>query len=348
MSAPSRRAMALRGLLVIGVGAAGVGLAAAQSTGRVGADPEVVALVRDAGGSLAEGADVKSDGVVVGRVARVQRADEPGPGGATVEVVLRIEEDRLDDLPAGVVARILPATVFGTSYVDLVPAPGSGGGADGDRLEAGDVVPPDLGQRTLELQQALDDIDGLVAALGPAELNAALGAAATALDGRGEQIGSLVDRLDAYLAALEPSLPVLQEDVALLADAAALLRRNAPGLLATVEDLLVTARTVVEQRDDLVAVLAGGTALAEDGSRLLALNARTLERFLEGTVVLVDALHDNRVAAIREAALANSAAAAAVRTVLGEGDFALTKIRTGLDVPDYYGPEDRPTFGGGR
>ena len=112
---------------------------------------------------------MKINGVIIGRVTEITR----GPDG-DVRIGMLVHEDDLDSIPANVEARILPATVFGTSFVDLVVYDG----ASDDALEAGAVIPADKTQGTLELQQALDDIDRLVTALGPAELASAIGSAA--------------------------------------------------------------------------------------------------------------------------------------------------------------------------
>ena len=81
----------------------------------------------------------------------------------------------------------------------------------------------------------------------PADLNATLNALATALEGRGEQLGETMDELEAYLGEIEPHLPTLREDLVKLADVADTYDLAAPDLLAVLRNLTVTARTVVEK-----------------------------------------------------------------------------------------------------
>ncbi len=152
---PTRRALAGRGLIVLLVFVALLGATYLRSTGTIGGNPEVSALVRNAGGSLRPGSDVKINGVIIGRVTEITNGSD-----GDVQHRLLVNEDDLDSIPANVEARILPATVFGTTFVDLVVYDG----ASDDALEAGDVIPADKSQGTLELQQALDDIDRLVTA----------------------------------------------------------------------------------------------------------------------------------------------------------------------------------------
>src|SRR5690348_3055542 len=176
----TRRDLAIRGLAALAVLAVALTFLFMKSTGSIGGPRHVSAELRDAGGSLANGADVKVRGVIIGRVTGI------GPGAkGGVRVDISVPQSDLDMVPANVVARILPATVFGTSFVDLVPPKGKA--ASTDSLRAGAVIPADRTQGTLELQQALDDIDSLVKAVGPAELASAIGSAAQALDGRSEE-----------------------------------------------------------------------------------------------------------------------------------------------------------------
>src|SRR5204863_8241054 len=111
------------------------------------------------------------------------------------------ESDR-KHVPANVVARVLPAAVFVATFVDIVVH----GKPAEDNLEVVAQVKADTTQDTLEFQQALDDIDRLVKALGPAELASAIGSAAQALDGRGAQLAATVNTLNSYLGRLNPRM----------------------------------------------------------------------------------------------------------------------------------------------
>ena len=166
--------LARRGLVAVVAGALVLSVVWLRASGSYGGPEHVSAQLADAGGSLGNGADVKLRGVIIGRVSDVARGPEGG-----VRVRLALSGGQLGHIPANVVARILPATVFGTSYVDLTTrGPASG------RLHADAVIPADRSQGTLELQQALDDIDEVVKALG--------GAGETVTDPA--QIGPALDR----------------------------------------------------------------------------------------------------------------------------------------------------------
>ena len=144
---PTRNELALRGLVTVAVIALLLGILQLRTSGAWGGPPKVAADLRNAGGSLAPGSDVKLRGSVVGRVTGIER----GPSGG-VRVQMAMDEATLGKVPADVVARILPATVFGTSYVDLRPTGGAaasrssalrpgagGGGAPPPPPRAGDI-----------------------------------------------------------------------------------------------------------------------------------------------------------------------------------------------------------------
>lgn len=310
-------------------------LAYARVNGDLGGDPTVAADVRNAGGALRPGSDVKIAGVIVGRVRSIGRGDD-----GMVRVEMSMPEDRLDEVPDNVEARILPATVFGTTYVDLVVH----GGPSGTPLRAGATIPADTTQGTLELQQALDDIDRLVTALGPAELNSAISSAAVALKGRGAKIGGLVDAADSYLAKITPELPQVRSDLRLLADNLEVVDEIAPDLLDATEDGLVTLDTVVEQRAAISALITGGTTLARSTTELLDANTRRLVRMLDNSALLLDVLYDNRRAGITDAISANIELGDKLPSAVREG-FLRTDLYLQLDAPPYYTRADRPDYG---
>jgi phospholipid/cholesterol/gamma-HCH transport system substrate-binding protein len=337
---PTRRELAGRGLVVLAVLALVLGAIYLRGSGRWGGDPKVYADVANAGGSLRSGSDVKLRGVIVGRVSSISRA----PDGS-VRVAMRLPEESLGQVPADVVARILPATVFGTSYVDLVP--GRSKGQATTTLQAGAVVPADRSTDTIELQQALDDIDGLVKALGPAELATTIGAAAVALHGRGDRLGQTAELLDGYLRHLNPAMPLVRADLAKLADGLEVVREVAPDLLQATDDGLVTARTIVDEQAAIEAILEGGTGLASESDAFIRANGDDLARFIDNSYRLLDALYDNRKVGFTDAILTNIRVAAVLAGAIKDGALQTDAVLR-FDAPPYYRPGDRPSYGSTR
>jgi phospholipid/cholesterol/gamma-HCH transport system substrate-binding protein len=336
----TRRDLAVRGLVALAVLALALTVLFLKSTGSLGGPRHVSAELRDAGGSLGGGADVKVRGVIVGRVTGIG----PGRKGG-VRVDIAIPQDNLDMVPANVVARILPATVFGTSFVDLVPP--AGARAATQALRANAVIPADTTQGTLELQQALDDIDSLVKAVGPAELASAIGSAAQALDGRGLKLGDTIDVANAYLAKLNPKMPLVREDVRKLAENLELVQQVAPDLFQATNDALVTARTIVDQKASLASLISGGLTLTTQANAFTRENSAALIRFIDNSARLLDVVYANRHAGITQALVTNKVLDDKLRTVLDHG-FLNTVTTFNLDVPPYYTRADCPRFGSAR
>ncbi|MBY8874888.1 MCE family protein [Micromonospora sp. PLK6-60] len=206
-----------------------------------------------AGLQLSPGADVKVRGVVVGEVRSV------GSGGAGAILRLALDPDSTALIPADVTARLLPKTLFGERYVELVPPPGGGTGP----IRDGAVIDQDRSRTAIELERVLDQALPLLSSIRPDQLAATLGALSTALEGRGERIGANIVRLDDYLKQVNPELPTIAEDVRKLAVVLDSYHAALPDLLALLRDVTVTARTVTDQRGQLAAFLAETTDTAD-------------------------------------------------------------------------------------
>ncbi|SCL27660.1 phospholipid/cholesterol/gamma-HCH transport system substrate-binding protein [Micromonospora pallida] len=206
-----------------------------------------------AGLQLLEGADVKLRGVLVGEV----RAIASDGTGATVRLAL--DPALTPRIPATVTARLLPKTLFGERYVELVAPAGDAGVP----IRDGAVITQDRSRTAIELERVVDQAFPLLQAIRPDQLAATLGAIATALEGRGEQLGANLVQLGAYLRQLNPAMPTIAEDVRKLVTVLDSYDAALPDLLALLRDVTVTARTVHDQRAELAAFLADATGTAD-------------------------------------------------------------------------------------
>jgi phospholipid/cholesterol/gamma-HCH transport system substrate-binding protein len=203
---------------------------------------------------LSPGAEVKLRGVVVGEV-RTVRSDG---GGARLRLAL--DPALLAHIPAAVSARLLPKTLFGERYVALVPPPGPG---TGRAIRDGDVIGQDRTTSGVELERVLDEALPLLQSIRPDRLATTLGALATALSGKGDQLGRDLVALDEYLAALNRDMPLIAEDVRRLAAVLDVYAGALPDLLAILRDAAVTAGTVAGQREQLAVFFADTTEAAD-------------------------------------------------------------------------------------
>lgn len=304
-----------------------VGLSARGWFGRV---TEVTAHMSDIGGGVVPGSDVKVRGVIVGRVTSVGGT----PGRLTL--TLAIDDAELSRIPGDVKARVLPASVFGTSYVDLVR--GSVGHLDG-----GSVIEQDTSARTLELQRALDSIDGLIKALGPADLSVVLHALAGSLDGRGAQIGSTIDKLDHLLSVVNPQMPVVRQDLRLLVTNARTIRDIAPQLLDTLDNTTSIAQGIVLHQGQLHALLVAAIGLVDDGDHLLDVTETKYVRAILESAGVTDAVYSERTG-ISAQARATDLLMHRVLTISDGGPIRVDVRLISNDLP-YYTAADCPRYG---
>ena len=295
---------------------------------------QVHAMVDDAGGSLTPGADVKSRGVIVGRTTGISLS------GSGVDISMTLGKGGVKRLPSNVVARVLPATVFGTSYVDLVLPEHP----DASSLRAGQTIAQDRSTKTLELQTALDSLYRVVTAVSPAQLATTLASVSQALNGRGEEIGDSLQLLDTYLIRANPHIPLLREDLRLLADNLETLDRHAPELFDAVDDGLVTVRTITAKRAELTTLLSGGAALVAEADRLLTDEEQPFVDTIRQAAVLTDAFYDNREQ-IAPGFRAFVRFGKRGSTALADGPWLTTDVRIETTGGTQYTAADCPKYG---
>jgi virulence factor Mce-like protein len=231
------------------------------------------------GSQLRTGGDVKVRGMLVGEVRSVLAK------GDHAELELALDPDKTHVIPRNVSARLLPKTLFGERYVALqLPE------NEERPIEAGDVIPQDRSSAAIELQKVLDDVMPLLQAVQPEKLSSTLTAVATALDGRGKQLGETQAGLSDYLGKLNPSLPDVKADITGLANVANTYDKAAPDLLQALSDLTTTSRTIVDQRAQLSDLYATVTAASVDLTNFLQVNKDNLIRLTTAIQPTLDVL----------------------------------------------------------
>ncbi|ATL70884.1 MCE family protein [Nocardia terpenica] len=201
-----------------------------------------VDLITDTvGNALTRDADVKVRGVTVGEV----RSSESAGGKVTLHLAL--DPEKAGEIPSNVTARLLPKTLFGERYVDLVwPQQPSA-----QRLRAGMTLQQDASGNAVEVSQLLDSVMPLLQAIPPQYLASTLGALSQALGGQGAELGHTIDRLDTIFRDLNGVMPVLQDDIRSFAQVADLYSDALPQLVDTFDNLRTTNATIVQKRSQL-------------------------------------------------------------------------------------------------
>jgi phospholipid/cholesterol/gamma-HCH transport system substrate-binding protein len=300
VAAPLRKGRALvlqrvNGLVFLVVIALLVGLTVAVYQKRFTPVVMVELETSRVGNQLTTGADVKVRGLIVGEVRRIRASDK----GATL--TLAIDEGKAPQVARDVTAQLVPKTLFGEKYVALYPA-----GTTDEGVQDGDVITMDRSQAAFETAQAVDDLLPLLRTLRPEKLSVTLNALSSALRDRGDRIGANLERTAAYLAQLNPELPTIEQDLKGIADLAETYDRAAPDLLSVIEDLSFSSRAVVDQQEELSALLTTtrdmsdelGAFLTENEERLVRLAADSAPvlaayaRYAPGYPCLLDGIVD--------------------------------------------------------
>jgi phospholipid/cholesterol/gamma-HCH transport system substrate-binding protein len=219
------------------------------------------------GNQLIVPADVKYEGVLVGRVSSVHS------DGDNATLNLELSKSQISKIPNNVVARILPKTLFGEKYVDLVnPANAQPTG----ELASGQTIQQDDSHTAIELQTVFQNLVPVLRALNPASLSVALSNTAEALHNRGNELGQNLVLINRYFSVLNKDMPNIQHDIAGLADLASNYADATPDLLHFLRNFAVTARTFTVKQDTYAQFLAGTQGFTTTATHVFRKNGPAL------------------------------------------------------------------------
>lgn len=230
------------------------------------------------GNQLVVPADVKLDGVLVGRVSGVHT------DGDHATLTLQLDKSKMSEIPANVEARILPKTLFGEKFVDLV-IPGQ---PSSSRLHAGATISQDRSKTAIELQTVFQDLVPLLRTLKPAELSVTLSNLAEALHNRGEALGKNLELVNTYFSRFNQDLPNFQHDISALADMASNYADAAPDLLAMLRNFSVNAHTFTQKKDVYAQFLTASAGFARTATNVFGDNANRLIKLAQVSQPVAD------------------------------------------------------------
>lgn len=234
-------------------------------------DSVPVTVVADrAGLVMYTDAKVKMRDVEVGRVASIE---ERSDGRAVLH--LSMNPQRLSMIPDNVRVDIAATTVFGAKYVDM----SSPADPSSTPLRAGQIIDSD--HVTVEINTLFQQLDRLVSAIEPQNLNTILTALSSGLGGRGEQLGRTIDDANALLTELHPSLPTLSQDIATAPGVFNTFADVAPDLLRTLGNTSRLSRTLVDQEANLDRFLVSVIGVADAGNEVIGGNRGALSETLQ-------------------------------------------------------------------
>jgi phospholipid/cholesterol/gamma-HCH transport system substrate-binding protein len=237
----------------------------------------VTVISQRAGLVMNSNAKVKMRGVEVGKVASI----ESQPNGQA-KIHLAMDPSQLEFIPGNVLVEIASPTVFGAKSIQLVePAQPSA-----QRLHSGQTL---QGEHVMvEINTVFQQLVSVLAQIDPPKLNESLGALAQAFSGRGAKLGQALSDLDSFLARLEPSLPALRRDLAVLPTVSNAYADAAPNLVKTAANAIRISKTLVDEQQNLDALLISAIGLADIGNDVLSTNRQPLTNVLHLLVPTTD------------------------------------------------------------
>jgi phospholipid/cholesterol/gamma-HCH transport system substrate-binding protein len=214
-------------------------------------------------------ADVKIRGVIVGEVLAYE------PTGEGADITLGLYPEETDTIPANVSGAIVPKTLFGEKYVALeVPEDESS-----ESIEAGATI--ERSEVSVEVEKVLSDLYPLLRTVQPADINLTLNALATALEGRGDEIGANLETVDGYLKRMNPQIPQLVEDLRLTAEVSDTYAAVMPQIAEILDNTVTTTGTLEDREAELNALFDDVAAFSDTARGFLDQNGDNLIRLGE-------------------------------------------------------------------
>lgn len=289
-----------------------------------------------------EGTRVPVTGVGAGAGAGYAAGDDAAEPGTRIEML--IGDEFAPHIPADVLVRVVPRTLFGDIRLELVtpggPVTDPPSSLSAATLDSGEELRADTSDEAVLLYDVFTRASDLLAATNPQDLQITLTALARALDGRGELLGRMIADTDRAGADLLPAL----ENSAAASPAVARLTEDlagaSPEILETLEEATRLSRFVLDRPGSLGRLLDAGLAATRSG-------VVTADQTVPGTIQLVN---DTGVVFDRTARDPHGV----IRTLyamqpMGEagaaafstGRFNITAVPSFAD-PMPYGPQDCP------
>ena len=221
-------------------------------------------------------------GVEIGTVGKVERDVRD----SAVDVTVNLDEGV--EVSSAVHASIRLRSLLGAKFVQL-DDPGGG-----TTLRDGDDIPIERTEVAIDLDQLIDSLGSVAEPIDANAINRVLGSMATALDGKGEELGAVLDGLAAVAGEVAQRSADLDRLVVASSRLATAIGSRAAQLGFTVDDLAKVFGILEARRAELSALVTSVGHLAEQLTPLLHDNRDVLDRLLADVTTAVTALDNQR------------------------------------------------------
>ena len=219
---------------------------------------KVTADFADSGGVFTN-QEVTYRGVLVGRVGDLSLNDDG------VDIELLIEREWEGRIPAASIARIQSKSAVGEQFVNLTP-----GATSGDMLEEGDRIARSQTELPVDFQELLSSLDRVLADVPPEASRRVFQELAGGLEGRGDDIASILGSLGTLADAFADTAPEQQRLLDSSTDAGAEFLASKDAFAAALRAADRVTAGIGDEPDELRALFAQNDRFARAGIRLLA------------------------------------------------------------------------------
>jgi phospholipid/cholesterol/gamma-HCH transport system substrate-binding protein len=202
---------------------------------------------------------VMVDDVVVGEVTSVERV------GWHAKITMRVKDDV--DLPDNAIAEIKQVSLLGEKYVALEPPvsePASAG-----RLGDGDNIPLSVTGRNPEVEEVLGALSFLLSGGGVGQLATITHEANEVMDGRQDQLRSLMSSLDGVVGTLDDQKTDIINALDSLNDLAKTLNNEKDTIGDALDATGPAIKVLADQHDQLIGMLSSLDRLGRVGTRVI-------------------------------------------------------------------------------
>jgi phospholipid/cholesterol/gamma-HCH transport system substrate-binding protein len=218
----------------------------------------VTADFADSGGVFTN-QEVTYRGVLVGRVGELTLNDDG------VDIELLIEREWRDRIPAGSVARIQSKSAVGEQFVNLTPR-----GTTEEMLAEGDRIPRSRTELPVDFQRLLASLDRVLADVPPEASRRVFQELAGGLQGRGDDIASILGSLGTLADTFADVAPEQQRLLESSTRAGAEFLRTKDAFAAALRAADRVTAGIGDEPEELRELFAANDRFARAGIRLLA------------------------------------------------------------------------------
>jgi virulence factor Mce-like protein len=233
-------------------------------------------------GGVFSNQEVTYRGVLVGKVGDLS-LNEDG-----VDIVLEIDPDWKDRIPADVIATVQSKSAVGEQFVNLTPESSDGAASTGAMLQQGDVIPRDKTKLPVDFQALLSSLDSVLRDVPPETTRRLIENLAGGLKDQSENIATILESLGTLsdtFADVAPEQRRLIHNATIAGSAFLDTKDEFSRAIRAADDVL---RGLGDEPEETRALFASNDRLARAGLVLLSQRGDDLRNGIKGLADLVD------------------------------------------------------------